>query len=86
MSITTFATHHRNHLSLKVSGSEGIAYNSLRAGKQYRLTNHGESFEFTITDISSNDFTLKDIHTLEVYLLSDLTRYGKGADFSIWEI
>ncbi|MEQ9299859.1 MAG: hypothetical protein RIF33_14895 [Cyclobacteriaceae bacterium] len=69
-----------------MSGSQGIAYSSLRSGKRYRLKNHGETFDFTITDITSNDFHLKDIHTLEMYLLSDLTRYGKGADFSIWEI
>lgn len=69
-----------------MAASQGIAYSSLRAGKRYRLTNHGETFDFTITDISSSDFTLKDIHTLEIYQMSDLTRYGKGADFSIWEI
>ncbi len=66
--------------------SHGIAYNSLRAGKKYRLINYGESFEFTLVDIGSSDFQLKDLHTLEVYHLSDLTRYGKGEDFCIWEI
>ncbi|MEM8569235.1 MAG: hypothetical protein AAGF85_22470 [Bacteroidota bacterium] len=66
--------------------SQGIAYSSLRAGKRYRLTNYGEQFEFTLVDIGESDFELKDIHTLESYHLSDLTRYGKGEDFSIWEI
>ncbi|MEQ8713453.1 MAG: hypothetical protein RIC80_10565 [Cyclobacteriaceae bacterium] len=69
-----------------MSGSEGIAYSSLRSGKRYRLKNYGEVFDFIITDITSNDFHLKDVHTLETYQLSDLTRYGKGTDFSIWEI
>ena len=69
-----------------MSKSQGIAYSSLRAGKKYKLTNYGEQYEFTIEDVGGDgDFNLKDIHTLERYRMSDLTRFGKGEDFSIWE-
>lgn len=69
-----------------MSKLQGIAYSSLRAGKNYSLTNFGERYDFTIIDIvSSDEFKLKDIHTLEIYFMSDLIRYGRGDDFGIWE-
>ena len=65
----------------------GIAFNNLRIGKKYRLVNHREVFEFEIMEVFSGDeFRLKDIHTLEEYLMSDLVRYGRGKDFSIREL
>lgn len=65
----------------------GIAFNNIRTNKTYRLTNYGESFEFTVMDImSSDEFRLKDLYTLEIYYMSELLRQGKGKDFSIWEI
>lgn len=65
----------------------GLAFSSLRVGKRYRLTNHREIFEFTIMEVMGReDFRLKDIHTLEEYTMGDLTRFGRGSDFSIWEL
>lgn len=36
--------------------------------------------------INNDDWVIKSIDTLETYHLSDLTRYGKGADFDFEEI
>ncbi|MEQ9425832.1 MAG: hypothetical protein RJQ09_15510 [Cyclobacteriaceae bacterium] len=64
-----------------------LALSSLRVGKKYRLTNLGEVAEFQILEtIGRSDFYVKDIHTLELFNLSDLTKFGKGTDYSLWEI
>ena len=64
----------------------GLSFDVLRNGKRYRLINHGEQFEFEIESILANgDFKVKDLHTLERYLLKDLIRFGKGRDFEIRE-
>ena len=56
-------------------------------GKSYRLINYGEVYTFEAMEIISNDECLiKSIDTLETFLLSDLTKYGKGADFDFEEI
>lgn len=66
---------------------KGLSFDSLRVGKKYKLVNYGETHEFKIESILANrDFKVKDIHTLERYLLKDLIRYGKGNDFEIREI
>ncbi len=60
--------------------------NNLRVGKQFQLTNFGESFEFEVLEIMGNgDCQLKDVHTLEKYTLYDLIGYGKGEDFDLSE-
>ncbi len=65
---------------------KGLAFSSLRTGKKYELTNFGEQFQFQITKMLPRDFALKDLHTLEEYKMSDLTRFGTGEDFEIQEI
>lgn len=56
-------------------------------GKQFRLTNFGELFEFEVMEIMGNgDCNLKDVHTLETYTLFGLIGYGKGEDFDISEL
>lgn len=66
---------------------KGLAFNSMRYGKRYRLINFGEKYEFEVVDIKVGDeFTLKDLFTLEEYQMSDLIRFGKGEDFEIREI
>lgn len=66
---------------------KGLALNSLRAGKKYWLVNYGEKREFEILEVlPPEDFRLKDIHTLEEYLFSDIIRYGKGDDYEIREM
>ncbi|GAA4847544.1 hypothetical protein [Algivirga pacifica] len=64
-----------------------IAINTMRVGLAYRLTNHGEVFEFEIMEaIGKENFLLKDLNTLEQYTLEDLLRYGEGKDYEIEEI
>ena len=63
------------------------SFNNLRVGKRFSLTNFGEVSEFEVDEILANgDCRLKDIHTLEPYLLSDLIRFGKGEDFDVSEM
>jgi hypothetical protein len=65
----------------------GLSFDVLRVGKKYRLVNFGEINEFLIEYILANgDFKVKNIHTLERFLLSELIRYGKGKDFEIREL
>lgn len=65
----------------------GLSFDVLRNGKKYSLVNFGERYEFVIEHILANgDFKVKDLHTLERYLLKDLIKYGKGKDFEIREI
>lgn len=64
----------------------GLSFDALRVGKKYRLINYGEKHEFVIEKILTHDFKVKDIHTLERYLLKDLIRYGQGKDFEIREL
>ena len=65
----------------------GLAFSSMRVGKKYRLINYGEKSEFTLVEVvSRNDYKLKDIFSLEFYLMSDLIRFGKGEDFELREI
>ena len=64
-----------------------IANNVLRAGKKYRLVNFGEKYDFAIMSFKGpSDALLKDLYTLETYWLSDLTRYGRGKDYSLDEL
>ena len=64
-----------------------ISVDNLRKGKKYRLTNYGEQFEFQVLEMPEEEtYVLKDLHTLEVYHLHDLVKYGKGRDFDLEEL
>ncbi len=64
-----------------------ISPNVFRTGKKYRLINHGDTYEFIVESfIGENDYHLKDIHTLEKYYFSDLTRYGRSKEFLLEEL
>ncbi|MBX2965236.1 MAG: hypothetical protein KF845_03755 [Cyclobacteriaceae bacterium] len=66
---------------------KGLAFDVLRVGKKYKLINYDEVNEFVVEHILANgDFKVKNIHTLEHYLLKDLIKFGKGADFEIREL
>lgn len=66
---------------------KGLSFDVLRVGKKYKLINYGEVNEFVVEHILGNgDFKVKNIHTLERYLLKDLIKYGKGNDFEIREL
>lgn len=65
----------------------GLSFDVLRVGKKYKLVNYGEVHEFEIESILANrDFKVKNIHTLERYLLKDLIKFGRGKDFEIREL
>ena len=64
-----------------------LAFSSIRVGKKYRLTNFEEISEFEVLEaLGRKDYRLKDIHTLENYSISELIKFGKGTDYSLWEI
>ena len=65
----------------------GLAFSSMRVGKKYRLINYGEKSEFILVEVvGRNDYQLKDIFSMEKYLMSELIQYGKGEDFELREI
>ncbi|WP_161887763.1 hypothetical protein [Pontibacter russatus] len=64
-----------------------ISMDNLRRGKKYRLTNYGESFEFQVVEMPEEGaYKVKDLNTLDIYLLHDLVKYGKGQDFDMDEL
>ena len=65
----------------------GLSFDVLRVGKKYRLVNFGDTYEFEIERILTNgDFKVKDLLTLERYLLKDTIKFGKGKDFEIRDL
>lgn len=65
----------------------GLSFDVLRVGKKYRLVNFGDRFDFIIEYRQANgDFQVKDIYTLERYLLKDTIKFGRGNDFEIREL
>lgn len=63
------------------------SFNIIRTGKRYRLVNFGETSEFEIIEILSDEnCVVRSLDTLETYHLADLVRYGKGDDFDFEEI
>lgn len=64
-----------------------IAFNNIRIGKKYHLTNYGEESNFEVLEsLGGDDYRLKDLASLEIYNLHDLVKYGKSEDFDIYEI
>lgn len=82
-----FHPFHFKFGTLYVCPMKGLSFDVLRVGKKYKLINYGEVNEFVVEYILANgDFKVKNIHTLERYLLKDLIKYGKGNDLEIREI
>ena len=64
-----------------------MSIDNLRVGKSYYLKNYGESTSFIVLEALENkDFKIKDLLSLEIYLLSDLIQYGRGEDFDLREL
>lgn len=64
-----------------------LAFDNLRVGKKYYLQNYGEVSEFYVQErLGTDNFKVKDLHTLEIYELQDLVKYGRSDDFDLWEI
>lgn len=59
----------------------------MRVGESYQLINYGEKRDFKLIEImSDNNYLVKDLVTLEEFLISDLYKYGKGTDFELNEL
>lgn len=64
-----------------------LSFENIRVGKKYILKNYGEKALFQVLEkTSDNDFRVKDLQTLENYMISDLIRYGKGNDYDFYEL
>ena len=66
---------------------KGLSFDALRVGHRYKLINYGDVHEFEVEAIlADRDLRVKDLHTLERYLLKDVIKFGKGKDFEIREL
>ena len=64
-----------------------ISIDNLRKGKKYRLKNYGEEFEFQVVEMPEEGvYKVKDLTTLDTYLLHELVKYGKGKDYDLEEL
>ncbi|WP_114783075.1 hypothetical protein [Botryobacter ruber] len=64
-----------------------LSFDNLRIGKKYSLRNFGETFDFQVIAMpEEGSYKVKDLNTLEVFLLEDLVQYGKGKDFDLQEL
>lgn len=51
------------------------------------MINYGDEMHFQVVDIPEEDvYLVKDLLTLEKYLLHDLLKYGKSKDFDLEEL
>lgn len=65
----------------------GLSLDVLRVGKRYRVINFGDEHEVEIEEaLGQGEYQVKDIHTLEHFLLSEIVRYGTGKDFEIRDL
>jgi hypothetical protein len=63
-----------------------LAFNSLRVGHRYYIRNHDEVKIFELIQITPDEnYIAKDIKTLEVFDLDEITRYGLGKDYELIE-
>jgi hypothetical protein len=64
-----------------------MSFDNLRIGRRYFLRNYGEEFKFQVEKIPEDGvYVVKDLLTLEVYVLNDLVQYGIGKDFELEEL
>lgn len=64
-----------------------ISIDNLRKGRKYRLKNYGEEFDFQVIEIPEDGvFKVKDLTTLDTFMLHELVKYGKGKDYDLDEL
>lgn len=65
----------------------GLSLGVLRVGKRYRVINFGEQHEVEVEEARvDGDFQVKDINTLEHFLLSEIVKFGTGQDYEIRDL
>lgn len=63
-----------------------LSFENLQQGHTYFMRNHGEELIFVVIEILANsDCIVKSKETLEVFHLSDITRYGMSSDYTLHE-
>lgn len=63
-----------------------IAINNLRVGHTYYIRNFGEEKYFVLESITPDDrYIVKDMETLEIFDLEEITRFGLGKDYELLE-
>ncbi len=69
------------------TGKKRMSIDNMRVGKTYFLRNLGENTSFMVLETTgNNDFKIKDLLTLEIYLFGQLIQYGTGDDFELYEL
>ena len=64
-----------------------VSIDTLRIGHRYTLINFGETTHFELIRISNpNKYIVKNLSSLEVFNLKLLTEYGKGKDYTLFEL
>ena len=64
-----------------------LALSSLQTGHSYIIKNYGEEVEFQVVDIKSDgEVEVRNLYSMEIFLLSEITRYGKGKDYDLQEL
>jgi hypothetical protein len=63
------------------------SFDTLRVGHKYEMVNLGVKVSFIILERKEEmDFMVKDLETLEIFMLTDLIKYGMGGDYALNEI
>lgn len=64
-----------------------MSLDNLRVGRRYRFVNQGEVRKLQVMDrLHGDNFSVKDLDTLELYTIEELLRWGKGKDYDIDEL
>jgi len=73
-------------LILQTTPDMPLAINSLRVGHEYLIRNYDEEKKFILERITPDErYIAKDIDTLEIFDLDEITRYGIGKDYELIE-
>ena len=63
-----------------------LAMNNLRVGQTYYIRNYEEEKKFELMGITPDEkYIAKDIETLEIFDLDEITRYGIGKNYELIE-
>ena len=64
-----------------------LALSNLRKNHNYTLTNHGLTSNFVVLDVlSSDNYLVKNLDTLDIFELNDLVQFGISKDYNLEEL